>query len=216
MKRILTSAFALTLFIGTAGAGFDYRAQVTGARPRGDSYSYAADRRFYIAGFYTGTLTNSITDANGTIDGTVNSSFDVAAGVRATDNFRLEVNYHSLAAKYDAFKLEGNTVFMNAIFDGRIDSKYSLLRRQMMVPYVGLGAGISQNKIKGAGTELGREFSPVFAALAGVGFEFNKTFSIDLGYRYIYMLSPEIMFADVDADISPTAHQFRAGVRLNF
>ena len=211
MKKFLAPALAMTILSGTANA-IDFRAQTVGVRPVRETYSYAADKRFYVAGFYNGVLTNDANDINGKFS----NSFDIAAGVRATDNFRIELNYHTLDLKYDAFELEGNTFFINAIIDGRMNQRYSLLRRQVVVPYIGLGAGFSGNRISGTDAELGREFSPVIAALAGIAFEINKTFSIEFGYRYLHVISPQITIAGDDIDMSPSAHQFRTGVKLSF
>ncbi len=49
--------------------------------------------------------------------------------------------------------------------------------------------------------------------MAGLGIEFNDWFTLDIGYRYMYMLKPGI---DGFRDLAPNANQIRVGARVNF
>jgi len=190
-----------------------------------EEHSFAEARRFYVAGFYTASSWNDTGGAGGA-PGKISSSWDIAAGGRVTDNFRLELNYHALAANYDiaeynygtthSLELGGYAFFLNAIYDGRIDSKFARMHRQILVPYVGLGAGFAQINTRGEDVEIGRKSSPAFAVLAGIALEFGKTFSLDFGYRYMQIIAPKIILEEEDTGISPAAHQLRVGAKINF
>ena len=79
------------------------------------------------------------------------------------------------------------------------------------MPYVGLGAGLSGNEADGA--KIDDKISPAMAVMAGLGIEMGEYFTVDAGYRYMYMFSPKF---DVIEGLNPTAHQFRIGARINF
>lgn len=211
-KKILFSVFALTPMV--ASAAIPYRVEQISMPSQTDVYEknpFARDHRFYIGGAYNFSMWSDDNDGTIAMDGKNTSSFEGVAGIRIYDTFRLEANYIRTCAEWDAFKFTGDTAFLNAIFDARIDSMYRLFRSQMLVPYVGVGAGLSWNHADGV--TLDNKISPVAAALAGVGVEFSENFTLDFGYRYMYMFEPGV---DMVSDFSPIAHQFRAGVRINF
>ena len=110
-----------------------------------DSQALARLRRFYVGGMYDFTLWNNGADDVTHVSGKTTSSFEVGAGVRAFDIFRIEANYIRTSAKWDAFNLTADTAMINAIFDARIGNLYRLFYHQRMVPYVGVGAGVSWN-----------------------------------------------------------------------
>ena len=168
-------------------------------------------RRFYVGGAYDFSMWNNGADDTVGISGKNTSSFEAVVGMRVTDIFRLDANYIRTSAKWDAFDMTGDTAMINAYFDARIDSMYRLFYRQRMVPYVGVGAGVSWNSADGAKIE--NKISPVISAMAGLGVELGEHFALDLGYRYMYMFSPEF---DVISDFAPVAHQFRLGARVHF
>ncbi len=177
-----------------------------------DSQAFARDHRFYIGASYNFSMWADYTDdANVCVDGKNTSSFDVSAGIRLYDVFRLEANYINTRAEWNAFSLTGHTGMLNAIFDARIDNIYRFFRSQHFVPYVGVGAGLNWNSAEDV--HIDTKISPVVAAIAGLGIDFGEHFTIDLGYKYLYIFSPEF---DMISDLSPSAHQFRAGVRVNF
>ena len=206
---------ALLLLPMTSYAAIPYRVQMNNAPlDAPGTQTFAQEHRFYIGGAYNFSMWQEYTDKNNFHTGGKNtSSFEGMIGVRPFDTFRIEANYVHTKAEWNAFALTGDTVFINAIFDARIDSMYRILRTQMLVPYVGLGAGISWNSSDDKNIEIENKMAPVFAAMAGIGIEFNQHFALDLGYRYVYMTPQD--FGTI-TDFVPTAHQFRAGARINF
>ncbi|MBD5391656.1 porin family protein [bacterium] len=195
-----------------ASAAIPYRVQQVRTPMVTDDESFASEHRFYAGASYNFSIVSSYTDdANVHIDGKNTSSFDVVAGVRVTDIFRIEANYIRTRAKWDAFSLNGNAGFINAIVDARIDAMYQIFHTQHLVPYVGAGGGIVWNKADDA--DINKKSVPAMAALAGLAIEMGEMFTVDLGYRYMYMFSPDV---DGISDLAPTSHQFRAGVRINF
>lgn len=205
-------------FVATSSmAAIPYRVQQVNMpapdAPNGhDAEAFARDKRFYVGGMYNFSMWDSFTDnKNVHVGGKNTSSFEGMAGVRLYDIFRIEANYIRTNAEYNAFKLTGNTAMINAIFDARVGNLYRLFYKQHLVPYVGIGGGLSWNSADDI--HIDNKISPVAAAMAGIGIEFGPYFTIDLGYRYMYMFSPKF---DGIKDLNPTANQFRAGVRVNF
>ena len=177
-----------------------------------DNQAYARDHRFYAGAMYNLSGWNGYRDRNNLyVGGKSASSYEAVAGYRPYDVFRLELNYVHSDAKWTDFSLRGDAAMLNAIFDARIGSLYRLFYPQKIVPYVGLGAGASWNVAHDI--SIGNSMSPVFAGLAGIGFELGDWFTVDVGYRYLYMLSPD--FEGISG-FNPTAHQLRVGARVNF
>ncbi len=206
----------LTLLPVAANAAIPYRVEqiempaetnISGS----DSQALARIHRFYVGGAYDFSMWDNGADDHISITGKNTSSFEVMAGVRAFDIFRIEANYLRTSAKWDAFSLTGDTAMINAIVDARIDSLYRLFYKQRLVPYVGIGAGASWNSVKG--TSIENKISPVAAVMAGLSVELGEYFALDFGYRYMYMFSPKF---NMITDFDPTAHQFRIGARVHF
>ena len=213
-NKILFSLFALTPMV--ANAAIPYRVEMVEMpviipESGNDPESFAREHRFYVGGAYNFSMWADENDGNIAINGKNTSSFEAVAGVRIYDTFRLEANYVRNNAEWDAFKITSDIAFVNAVFDARIDSMYRLFRSQIIVPYVGFGAGLSWNSTDDV--TLDKKISPVAAALAGIAFELGEHFALDFGYRYMYMFEPGI---DAISGFSPIAHQFRAGARINF
>ncbi len=178
-----------------------------------DSEAYARTRRFYVGGMYNFAMWQDFTDENDiAISGKNTSGVEAFAGLRIYDTFRIEANYVRTDAKWNDLSFTGDTFFVNAIWDARIDNIYRMFRSQMIVPYVGVGAGLSWNSASD-GVKLDNKIAPVAAALAGISVEFSSIFALDFGYRYFYMFDPK---AEGITDLNPTAHQFRAGARISF
>ncbi len=178
-----------------------------------DNEAYARMRRFYVGGMYNFSMWQNFTDdVDVSINGKNTSGFEAFAGLRIYDTFRTELNYIRTNAEWNALSFTGDTFFINAIFDARIDNIYRIFRTQMIVPYVGVGAGLSWNSADD-GVHLDKKIAPVAAALAGISVEFNTIFALDFGYRYFYMFNPG---TDTVADLNPSAHQFRVGARISF
>lgn len=207
----------LCLATTAANAAIPYRVeQVKMPAPEtpygNDPEAFARERRFYIGAMYDFSMWQSYTDDKDIrAEGKNTSSFEAMAGIRLYDTFRIEANYVRAAAKWDGFSLTGNAAFVNAIFDARIGNLYRLFYKQHLVPYVGAGAGLSWNSADDA--HIDNKYTPALAAMAGLGIELGDIFTIDVGYRYMYMFTPKF---DVISDLNPVAHQLRAGVRINF
>ena len=187
-NKILFLLFALTPMV--ANAAIPYRVEmvempVVIPESGNDSESFSREHRFYIGGAYNFSMWSDDNDGTVSINGKNTSSFEAIAGIRIYDTFRLEANYIHNSAEWDAFELTSDMAFINAIFDARIDSMYRLFRAQIVVPYVGFGAGLSWNSADGV--TLDKKISPAVAALAGVAFELGENFTLDFGYRYMYM-----------------------------
>ena len=217
MMKLKIIIGALCFMATAANAAIPYRVeQVVMPAPEiaggNDDEALAREHRFYIGAMYNFSMWQSYTDdADVRVNGKNTSSFDIVAGMRVYDTFRFEANYTRTIAKLSDIELHGNTLFLNGIFDARIDSLYRLFRKQHLVPYVGAGVGLSGNDVDNAKIE--DKLSPALAVMAGLGIEFGEYFTIDAGYRYMYMFSPKF---DVIHDLAPTANQFRVGARLNF
>ena len=212
-SKILFSIMCMMPMV--ANAAIPYRTEQVNmpvdTTPVNDDQALARLRRFYVGGAYDFSMWNNGADDTVGISGKNTSSFEAVVGMRVTDIFRLDANYIRTSAKWDAFDMTGDTAMINAYFDARIDSMYRLFYRQRMVPYVGVGAGVSWNSADGAKIE--NKISPVISAMAGLGVELGEHFALDLGYRYMYMFSPEF---DVISDFAPVAHHFRLGARVHF
>ncbi|MBR4892304.1 MAG: porin family protein [Alphaproteobacteria bacterium] len=216
MKKQLFFA-ALCLMPIMANAEIIYRvekikAPVSEATTSGNRV-LAAARPFYIGGSYNHTMWQDYTtDTNIVLDGKNSSSFDIVAGLRLYDTFRLEANYINTTAKWDTLSFESHIAMLNFIWDARIDHFYRLFKSQMLVPYVGFGAGAAWNKGENGAT-MNDKISPIASAMAGISVEFNTIFALDFGYKYLYMFNGD---SNVIPDLDPTAHQFRVGARLHF
>ncbi len=200
----------------TANAAIPYRVEqiempATASITGEDSQALARVQRFYIGGAYDFSMWNDGTANTVLVSGKNTSSFEVMAGVRAFDIFRVEANYIRNESKWDSFELTGDTAMLNAIFDARINNLYRLFYKQRLVPYVGIGAGASWNSA--TGTSIENKISPVLAAMAGFSIEMGNHFALDFGYRYLYMFSPKF---SVIENFAPAAHQFRVGARVHF
>ena len=214
MKTKYLLATAVCLMPCIANAAIPYRAQQNRMpAPDGrDSEALARLHRFYIGGMYDYSMWQSYTDDNDIrAEGKNTSSFEAVAGIRIYDTFRLEANYIHTRAKWDELSMTGNTGFINAIIDARIDNLYRLFYHQRLVPYVGAGAGLSWNSANDA--HIDNKITPAVAAMAGLSIEMGENFAVDAGYRYMYMFTPKF---DVIKDLAPTAHQLRIGARVHF
>ena len=211
MKKTILTTVLCTMPI-LANAAIPYRTQQV-SMPVADTEVRISEHRFYVGGAYNFSMWQNFTDnTNVSINGKNSSGYEVFIGSRVDDTFRIEANYLHTDAKWNQFSITGDTFFLNAIFDARIDSMYRLFKTQMLVPYVGVGAGATWNSAND-GISLGNKISPAVAALAGISVEFNPVFALDFGYRYMHMFSPDV---NVITDLNPSAHQFRAGARISF
>ncbi len=209
MKKFLISLVCL-LPMHYAGATVLYRVQ-TNSVPTDSATAtrdgFASRHRFYVGGAYDFSFWQN----DSGIAGKNASGFDAVAGFRVYDTFRIEADYMNTRAKWDDLSLKTNSVFVNAIFDARIDNLYRFIYNQKLVPYVGAGVGMTW--VDGGDVNTENETVASLAALAGIAVELGEHFAIDFGYRYVYMFEPR---PESLPDLRPRAHQLRAGVRVNF
>ncbi|HNY25716.1 MAG TPA: outer membrane beta-barrel protein [Alphaproteobacteria bacterium] len=212
--RLLPILICLLPF--ATNAAIPYRSEKVGNTPDktlgGDSEYLARQYRVYVGGSYNLSMWQNGADDTVSVTGKNTSSFEGVIGLHIYDTFRLEANYYKMKADWNAFKMSGDTVFVNAIFDARIDNLYRVFHSQVLVPYVGFGAGMSWNTVDDNVT-IENKISPAMAALAGIGIEMGDRFALDFGYRYFYLFSPNF---NLIKNFDPTAHQFRIGMRVNF
>ncbi|MBO7509479.1 MAG: porin family protein [Alphaproteobacteria bacterium] len=173
--------------------------------------AFAAKHRFYVGGMYDFSMWQNYVSDTSMAHGSESSGFDVNAGIRANDVFRIEADYAMTRAEWDEFSIDTKTLFVNLVVDARVASLYRFFYNQKLVPYVGAGAGITW--ADGKDIEISKATVPVMNVMAGLGIEFDDFFALDLGYRYVYMFK---MGVEGLSDLAPRAHQLRAGIRLNF
>lgn len=210
--KILFSILCLLSF--AANAAIPYRVQQNGEliEIEGlDSQAFARDYRFYIGGAYDFDIWQNASDEVITLKGETSSSFEGVVGIRLYDTFRLEANYIRQNVKWDSASMSNDVAMINAIFDAKIDNIYRLFKKQRLVPYVGVGAGLSWNSSEDIAFET--KITPALSAMAGVSVELGNRVALDFGYRYMYIFSPKF---ENGSSIAPVAHQLRAGARFNF
>ena len=178
-------------------------------RPMAIESDFASQHRFYIGGMYNMSWWQNYADDVDLIHGKTESAFDGIIGARISNNFRLEADYMYANAKWDKFSIKTGTLFFNAIADARIDKMYDVFYHQHLVPYVGVGAGVTWY----GGDSVENDMNVSLAALAGIAIELGEYFAFDIGYRYVYMLNPDV---NIMPKLNPSAHQLRAGMRVNF
>lgn len=210
MKRKILFAL-LCLLPMVAKAEISYRVEQNELISSEQKPMFASDYLFYVGGMYNFSMWDNGADDSIMIKGEDTSGYDVVAGIRLCDVFRLEADYLHTSAKWNAFEMTGEMAMINAAIDARIESLYRVLYKQSIVPYIGIGGGVSWNS--SGDVEIEKEITPVATVMAGLGIELGKNFTLDFGYRYLYMFSPKF---NVISDFAPVAHQFRAGARINF
>lgn len=211
MKTKILFATLCLLMPVMANAEIIYRVEIPQLKSNSDVNNNI--HRYYIGATYNYTMWQDYTnDTNISLDGKNTSSFDIVAGLRLYDTFRLEANYINTTAKWNSFSFNSNIAMLNLIWDARIDSIYRIFNTQMLVPYVGFGTGAAWNNATN-NNDMEHRISPVASVMAGISVEFNDIFALDFGYKYIYMFNGN---NNIVSDFTPTAHQFRAGARIHF
>ena len=113
---------ALCLIATSANAAIPYRVRQVSTPPAeipdgNDNEAFARDKRFYVGGMYDFSMWQSYTDKNDVrVGGKNTSSFDLMAGIRVYDTFRVEANYTRTKAVFDDISLKGNTLLLNRSF----------------------------------------------------------------------------------------------------
>ena len=209
MRKLLICLFCFMPMM--ASASITYRVQKTWEGEDTTREAYASKHRFYAGGMYNFSMWQNYTSEDLTADGKDTSGFDVLLGVRLFDTFRIEADYLTTRAKWNIFSVNTNSAFLNAIVDARIDSLYRMFYKQKIIPYI--GAGIGATWTSGVDVNVESDTVASFTVLAGLGIEFGERFTLDVGYRYLYMLKPGI---EGIHDLAPNANQLRIGARINF
>ena len=209
MRKLLICILCMVPMFANAEVLYSVQGNIEDIVPEYDTY--AVRHRFYVGGAYNFALWQNYEESGLRLKGKESFGFDAVLGIRATDILRIEANYMYTRAKWQEFALRTNTAFVNAIIDARIDAPYRFFYNQHFVPYIGAGGGLTW--VKGVDVAVDKELVPAANVMAGIGIEFDDFLTLDLGYRYIYMFGPAV---DTVSDFTPRAHQFRAGLRMNF
>ncbi len=168
----------------------------------GGGYSYSASSRFGDSPVYGGGV-----------------------GWRFTPFFRMDATFDYRSDGKD--KAAGNARLTNwaAMLNGYIDVNLPIIRP--LIPYVGAGVGIDQNKVNGSivtvsGTSTSsftgsskNQFA--FQAMAGVSYYLTTNLALDVGYRYFYGGRAELGSSSglpVKGDYS--AHEIIGSLRWGF
>ncbi len=156
------------------------------------------------------------------------NSYFGGLGVRMADFIRLEANYtyiddnnFELVDGTNTYKgkLRSDLYMLNLYLDAR-DKRIS----KFIVPYIGFGFGLSYNKMdymKQGNTEIAVDFARknyVYAAMAGLGFEFSKYVILDLGYQYRWTESMDFELTSLYStnDFVMASHNLLASLRIEF
>ena len=112
-----------------------------------------------------------------------------------------------------------STLFLNLYYDIQTGTPF--------VPYIGAGAGLAFNYVEytGHGTNAvenyGLSKSENFTNFAwnvgaGVAYNFNENFAVDLGYRFMMMGYNEVSIGGSNISNQPYNNEFMLGLRFTF
>ena len=108
-----------------------------------------------------------------------------------------------------------STLFLNLYYDIQTGTPF--------VPYIGAGAGLAFNYVEYTlhGPDGGGSVSENFTNFAwnvgaGVAYNFNENFAVDLGYRFMMMGYNEISKAGDTISNQPYNNEFMLGLRFTF
>ena len=120
--------------------------------------------------------------------------FGGGVGWRFTPFFRADATFDYRSDGRD--RPAGNARFTNwaAMLNGYFDFNLPIIRP--LIPYVGAGLGIDQNKVGGSTVTVGGTSTAsltgssknqfAWQAMAGVSYYFTPNLALDVGYRYFY------------------------------
>jgi opacity protein-like surface antigen len=184
----------------------------------------AEDVGLYLSAF--GGITWPDVDGTGSILG-VPSTLDfhsqsgrligVAVGADVYENVRAELEVSYLRSDLDSVFVSG--VGTSAI-DLKVTSTYVLGNAWMdlpmhdsFVPYVGLGLGLSRQKIE----SLGKDFGLAAQVGAGLNMALTEAVSIDAGYRFKTSTDIDLdATAGLDLNLNHYAHVAQIGLTVKF
>lgn len=125
--------------------------------------------------------------------------YGAGVGYRFLPWFRSDVTFDYRPDFHDASA--GGASFKNwsAMLNGYIDFNVPIIRP--LVPYIGAGAGIAQNKLNGTTATIGgttvasitgsTKDQFAWQAMAGTSYYLSRTVALDVGYRYFHGGSAE-------------------------
>ena len=108
-----------------------------------------------------------------------------------------------------------STLFLNLYYDIQTDTPF--------VPYIGAGAGLAFNYVEytvhsdgfgGSASEIFTNFA--WNVGAGVAYNFNENFAVDLGYRFMMMGYNEVSSNGLKISNQPYNNEFMLGLRFTF
>ena len=171
-------------------------------------------------------------------------SLNGGAGLRISDNYRLEAELGYRSAEIDTvdithmYMVDKNVYGGSgdiACFSAMVNAWYDFTFMKYLVPYVGIGIGAGQVRIENFSMNWIRVRGAIqpnqgeaefvddnnwqfaFQAGIGVGIELMKNLSLDLGYRYFATTDPE--FTDTHGNkfsIKYNHSDFLAGIKFLF
>lgn len=107
-----------------------------------------------------------------------------------------------------------STLFLNLYYDIQTGTPF--------VPYIGAGAGLAFNYVEYSGEgAMGGSMSENFTNFAwnvgaGVAYNFNENFAVDLGYRFMMMGYNEVSSGAYKISNQPYNNEFMLGLRFTF
>ena len=108
-----------------------------------------------------------------------------------------------------------STLFLNLYYDIQTDTPF--------VPYIGAGAGLAFNYVEytvhsdGFGGSASENFTNfAWNVGAGVAYNFNENFAVDLGYRFMMMGYNEVSSNGLKISNQPYNNEFMLGLRFTF
>ena len=108
-----------------------------------------------------------------------------------------------------------STLFLNLYYDIQTGTPF--------VPYIGAGAGLAFNYVEytvhggGDGVSASDNFTNfAWNVGAGVAYNFNENFAVDLGYRFMMMGYNEVSIVGSNISNQPYNNEFMLGLRFTF
>lgn len=197
----------------TSGKGF-YLSGNAGANWLSDG-DYGEDEMSTEADYDRGLLLGT---AFGYDFGKVRTEFEFAYRKNDFDKFK---DMSALGYNLDDTSLSGDVTTLSYLLNGYIDFE----NKSSLTPYIGGGFGfadIELDDVRGTVAYKGLDVASVhindddivfaYQAAVGVGYDINKSLTLDAGYRYFATEDPE--FDSVDAEYD--SHNFSVTVRYKF
>lgn len=195
--RVLLTGLLLAVSAASASAAGPYIGAAGGASFFHDSDMRAPDTPTMTAGYDTGP------------------GFSLSTGARF-DGGRIEGEYGYRTSDLDKLSASGESISVTGVDitvkSFMINGYFDFNAESAVTPFVGGGFGLMNYELKGNG---GSEDASTFGyqLIAGVGFNLNKTVTLDASYRFQGAASD---FEKDGKKISYMSSSLFGGVRLNF